>query len=254
MSTTSKANVIFTPLVRPWLDAVPDVKRARTFLREYKQYVAEVKHRKDRGEGTSIAEPIEFCLDPDLVEYLLEFEATVISRDASGKIKDSMLEAWLTACAGQRDERALEDILRPLRWWHAGSPFVEMQAQHFLMAAHRLVKDNDIVTNYGAKSLVKELGGKLPLRLAEAMRYELSLEVNQAKKKDFKLWGALLRERAKELDKMAKPEGNLDVETKLEPPRTEITHRHSHISTYFHSVLLRSRCMLVVVENNQRGY
>ena len=58
----------------------------------------------------------------------------------------------------------------------------------------------------------------------------------------------------KELDKMAKPEGNLDVETKLEPLRTEITHRHSHISTYFHGVLLRSRCMLVVVEKNQRGY
>lgn len=115
-SNSSSVPQIFVPLVRPRLEETPSQAEAATFLRSYERYVEEAAHLRRNGEGNGReADPISFCIDANLLEFLVEYEVQGIEIE-DGVATEASLLAWLKGIRGTEDGRTLAEVMRGIRW------------------------------------------------------------------------------------------------------------------------------------------
>ena len=143
---------LFVPITRPFLAELPDQVAAGEFLKKYKRYTQEVSHQRRNGEANAdeVAEPVQVCIEPELLEFLVLYEDG-IEADEWGGVSDEILLRWLKALHGKEDRRTLAQVIMQVRW-----PVVVVdqtlshQTMSFMRSCHeKLVVDSDALERFG---------------------------------------------------------------------------------------------------------
>ena len=162
---------IFVPLVRPHLKETPSQSEAAAFLKSYERYVQEAAHlrRNNEGDGTETADPLSFCIEPTLLEFLVEYEMGEIEVDDEGVATDASLLRWLQEIRGADDGRRLEDVMRGIRWpTVVAGQTLQHQTMVFMRTCHTaLVVETGALNRFGDKAIISKLVPKLPRMLRE---------------------------------------------------------------------------------------
>ena len=114
-AVSQRSEGIFLPIKRPFLKSIPDPSQANAFLKAFAKYSEEVAHRRSNREGEPASELMQFCLHPDLVEYLVECEG--LEQDENTHVvSDEQIRNWLETILVVEDHRPLAEIMKSLKW------------------------------------------------------------------------------------------------------------------------------------------
>ena len=149
---------MFTPIERPVLEHWPDAAEASSFLVAYDHYSREVAHRRRNLEGSDEIEPIQFCIQFDLFDFICFEEPTIAMELAEhGVVSDQVLREWLASIVAATGFRTLPEIFRMLQPWPSQVGSLDRQVLFFMKDCFVVLRDSRAAATFSEKSIIQNL-------------------------------------------------------------------------------------------------